>query len=257
MMKDRFVKYSSNKQETWKNRFTWKGLYGDMPKNSTSIIKFAKDGGLDDIDFQPNAIGLKNTIDKYAVKYVKWVKSKNDTYTEEEYKNMENFFIGAFGEFFFMNILQTVKCINAVSLKEGKVIRYVFDYVAPRLKGELDYGVDLTGIVSHGMDSNNCAIQVKFWNPYNEGIEMTNKVVQSVHSDALCNNFINNDETENIVICWLGNTKQVSKYLKANKHLYKHIIFIDSDALDKSINNQYLIFWDNFKEEIKNIKNNY
>lgn len=254
-MKKRFEQYCANKEAIWFDRFVWKGLFGDMPKYSISIVNFAKDNGFEKIDFDANVNSLKKSIDKLADKYINWVKIKDSSYSEEEYLDMRNFFIGAIGEFFFENLLMNVKCINARNLSDNKIGRYIFDYVAPRLKGEYDYGVDLTGVLSYGMNSVNCAIQVKFWNPYNEGIELTNKMVQSVHSDAICNNFIDNKESNNIVICWLGNTKQISKYLKANKSLYRHIVFIDSDALDNSINNQNIIFWNNFKEDLKNIKN--
>lgn len=252
---DRYNTYQLNKKAIWRNRFTWKGLYGDMPKNSISIVNFLKCGFLDNIDFDPNSLSFKKCIDRYAEKYIKWVKSKDDSYSDEEYRNMQNFFIGAFGEYFFMYMLQNVKCINAINLNTGKITRYDFSYVALRLISDLDYGVDLTGVLSRGDKSTNCVIQIKFWNPNIEGVEITNMVAQKAHSDAICNNFINNDENENIVICWLGNTNQVSKYLKANTMLYKHIVFIDSKALDYSINNKNNIFWENLKNEIIQLKN--
>lgn len=254
---NRFAEYTINSSKIWKDRMTWKGLYGDTPKNSINFQKFLREKDpFSDFPVAKDAMTFKQQADEIAKQYVQWVKdlamTDNLSYTEEEYQNMFNCFIGAIGEYFFMEIFQMTKCIVARNIQTGALNRYDFNYVAPRLTNEIDYGVDLTAVMTHGSDTIPVAIQVKFWNPYTAGCELTNKIAQGVHSDAICNGFIDNAQKENIIICWLGDTRQVSKYLKANKKLYKHLVFIDSTALDNTINNQNSIFWIEFYKKLSN-----
>lgn len=254
LMQQRFANYANNIKDNWLDRFTWKGLYGDTPKNSISIVNFAKQtNAFENIEDFYNANDFHRIVVKLSKLYIKWIQAKDNSYSDEELINLKNFFLGAIGEYFFMILLDTLKRF-IITGKDGKLQLFDFNYIAPRLKNELDYGVDLTGVISHGMSTSKCAIQVKFWDP-NIDTPITNKIAQSIHSDAICNNFIDNNENDNIVICWLGDTKNVSKYLYANKALYKHIVFIDNKVLDDSINNQNIIFWQHLKNNLADIKN--
>ena len=140
------------------------------------------------------------------------------------------------------------------NIKNGKLERYDFKHICPRLLKEQDFGIDLTGMLSYNNKYYPVALQVKFWNPMINN-PITNEIAQKAHSDAICNNFINQNDNKNIVICWLGNTKKVSKYLTLNDKLYEHIIFIDMHVLDNCINDNMPNFWDTFLYKLINIKN--
>lgn len=251
-MQERYKQYVTNSYDTWLDRFTWNGLYNDMPQNAISIVNFEKQThSFQNMPVMDSANSFYKVVSKMAQKYVDWCKTK-DTYNEEECGDLRNFFMGCVGEYFFMVLLQDVKCL-LIKNNAGNLERFDFDNVCPRLVGEDDYGVDLTGMVSRKNDYYNCAIQVKFWNPYIDTM-FTNKIAAGVHSDAICNGFIDNEQNKNLVVCWLGDTRRVSKYLKANQKLYKHIVFIDKDALDKSINHTMPQFWMNLHTKLANIE---
>lgn len=250
----RFNDYISNYNQTWLIRFTWNGLFNDSPQNAISIIKFAKETNIfDNIPTFKNVKDFYKYIKKTANEYVSWCKTK-DIYTDDECKDLNNFFTGALGEFFFTVFMQNVKTLLIKNINTNKLERFDFDYVCPRLVNEIDYGVDLTGMVSRNNSWYNCAIQVKFWNPFTDNM-ITNTIVSGVDSDACRNHFINPEDNYNIFICWLGTDKNVSRYLKANKLLYKHLVFIDMDVLNINVNNKLPQFWMILNDNIKNIKN--
>lgn len=254
LMENRFNQYLNDYKNCWLDRFTWKGIFGDTPKHSISIVNFAKQTTfLDNIPIVSNVINFHKKINNLSDQYIKWVISIDNSYTQEELEDIKNFFLGAIGEYFFVFLLTENKRILIKTATNSKLQNYDFNYIAPRLKGEYDVGVDLTGVISYGQELHNCALQVKFWNPFID-TPITNKIIQGIHSDAICNNFIDNNENNNIIVCWLGNTQNVSKYLIANKLLYKHIIFIDNNALDNSINYQNKLFWMKLNDALKDIK---
>lgn len=249
---DRYNTYINNYKQTWLARFTWNGLYGYTPKNKISIVNFQKQtNALDNINAS-NANELFKQTTNIANLYVNWCKTKGN-YNDEEITDLYNFFVGAIGEYFFNYLLNIVKCMLVPNLNTGKLERFDFDNICPRLIDEEDYGVDLTGMVTNEGKYYPCALQVKFWNPFSD-TPFTNKIAQSVHSDAILNDFINSADKNNIIICWLGQTNNVSQYLKANQKLYKHIVFIDMKALDNSINNVMPNFWKNFQNELSIIR---
>ena len=150
------------------------------------------------------------------------------------------------------------------NIKNGKLERYDFKHICPRLLKEQDFGIDLTGMLSYNNKYYPVALQVKFWNPMTDN-PITNEIAQKAHSDAICNNFINQNDNKNIVICWLGNTKKVSKYLTLNDKLYEQDVRdcriqlnlflnkVDSNGLE-SIDDQelelYSHLYDHYTEDL-------
>lgn len=253
-MQQRYKDYISQEKETWRDKFTWKGLYGDTPKYSITIVEFANEtGAFDNIVRYKNAKAFRKSMEGVAEEYTRWVLSKG-IYSQDELSDIRDFFMGAMGEYFFMGMLAKVKCFLVKNETNGRIVRYDLDYVAPRLIGEMDFGVDLTGRISKGKKSYNCAIQVKFWNP-STNCKITEKIASSAFTDGVINNFIKPKEESNIVICWLGDTSKVSRYLRQNEALYKHIVFIDNDVIDRSVNGAMCDFWDWMYDNIKDIKN--
>lgn len=122
---------------------------------------------------------------------------------------MKLFFIGCIGEYFFFKLFENHNTL----LINNKL--YTFSYVCPRLNGETDYGVDLTGNVSSNTNESwDCVFQVKFWNPYNGNFQMTYDILSRVYTDAIINDFIDKNNNETIFVCWLNDDNQVSKALR-------------------------------------------
>lgn len=251
---ERYKTYISDISNVWKYRFTWNDVDGLNPQNAVSIVKFVKETNVFDTYAIPNN---SNDFYKYICKisnyYADWTCTKV-SYTDEEKHCIKDFFKGAIGEYFFMTLFEKTVCLEILDEHTKRLKRYDFDNIAPRLIDELDYGVDLTGMVSHDNVYYNCAIQVKFWNPesyYN----ITTAIAQSAHSDAIDNNFIKQEDNKNIIICWLGTPKNISLYLKRNAKLYRHLLFVDNTVLDRVVNNKIPQFWTYLWEKLKNIKN--
>lgn len=244
--KERFNKF--NGSNNWKNHFVWHGIYGESLFTKISIDKFSKSTG------KLNVITFKNTLDFYkqmknmACEYSDWCGSVMPKLTNEELNNLKLFFIGTIGEYFFVNLFNHK---NSLVVGEKNKI-YTFYNICPRLMEDTDFGVDLTGTVSPSTGgSYDCAIQVKFWSPFaNESI-ISNKIAQSVHSDAIENNMIDNKDDDNIFICWLGDMEHVSKWLSKNK-LSRHIVFINRKVLKQNIDGD-VEFWNKISEEISKI----
>ena len=246
--KARYEKYLANENKIWFNKFIWQGLDGESSYPTLSIPRFIKETKhIEVLKGINNAKKFNTKIDTLAKKYVAWAKEKDNTITTDEENSLFNFFKGVFGEFFFFHFLTDVRTILGYDkYEENKGVVSAFNYVAPRLLDETDYGVDFTA----DLNGQSVAIQCKFWNPYIKDSIITNQIAQGVHSDAIVNGFINEEESNNIVICWLGSTKEVSKHLKRNKKLYRHIVFIDDTALTHTINEKNPVFWENFYEKI-------
>jgi len=236
--KERYEYYLDNFKKVWKDRLTWKGLYGDMPKYSTNIAKYL--GSLSD-EFWEKLSSVKNVtkfryiIEKQTSDYIAWVKQIEPTYSGAEDEDMKNFFLGCFGELFFICLLTN---INSIVINEQM---YHFTNVAP-LTQDPDFGVDGTCTYSVGSKEVECAIQSKFWNPF-AGTTLTMKTTQGVFSQAVVDGIIDPAENKNILFCWLSSDNEVSSYLKANKSFYKKLVFIDMPVLNKTINHQVPFFW--------------
>ena len=252
-MEQRYNAFKNDENAVWKYRFTWRGLYGDKGYHAINIFKFFKE-----TDCQEALRDIKNVntfykkVSDLAEKYSKWCFGK-EYHAEEELSDIRDFFVGAIGEFFFVYLLNNVSVISVIG-NEGK--KYDFNFVSPLLKGEKDWGVDMTGVVSDTDGDRNCVMQVKFWNPYlPKKIQLD--TVQKAFAEGILNNFIYSNEYHNVVICWLGDEeKSVSRFLKENELLSKHVILIGKKTLNETINERNGIFWksivDNLKEFSKN-----
>ena len=252
-MKDRYESYKADSYNIWLERFTWNGLHNDSPQNKVSIVNFEKQThAFKNMQVMSNAKSFYKEISKIATKYVEWACTKS-VYNDMEKQDLRNFFIGAIGEYFFTILLQDVNCMLIPNQITNKVERYDFDNVCPRLRKENDYGIDLTGMVSIANTYYSCAIQVKFWNPETDTL-ITNTIASGAFTDALLNNFIDVEQGKNVVVCWLGDTRHVSHYLTDNRKLYKHILFIDKNVLDNSVNDKMPQFWSNLHIKLQNIQ---
>ena len=253
-MKTRYDIFKRNEWETWRFRFTWRGLYGDKIYPKINIFMFFKNTGAHEkLREIRNVNKYFSEVNKMADSYVKWVEKK-ESHTEEELLDLKTFFVGCIGEFFFGNLFNEVKSIECV--EQNAAHRYDFNYVCPLLKGENDFGIDLTGLVSDKDGDRNCVFQIKFWNPFAEPkISMT--IAQKAFSEGITNGFIDPKEKHNVVICWLGDEEDnVTRCLKTNKNLYEHVIFVGKKSLNLTINDRNGVFWDGIVDKLNDYLRN-
>ena len=80
---------------------------------------------------------------------------------------------------------------------------------------------------------------------------MTYDILSRVAADAVWNDMINKNDTDNIFVCWLNNDNKVSKALR-NSPLWNNIKFIDRKVLNDNINNKVPEFWNIFFADLNN-----
>lgn len=254
-MEQRYITFKNAERETWYNRFTWRGIYGDNnAAHAINIFRFFKNTHKEE-----TLRGIRNVSDFYkkttslANTYVEWCKEK-ESHSAEEYADLWNFFVGSIGEFFFTYLFDQVKSVICVN--DRKAIVYNFNFVSPLLNGEKDWGIDLTGKISDKHGDRNCVIQVKFWNPFaNKTLQMD--VMQKAFAEGVLNNYISPSEDKNVVICWLGDEEDsVSHFLRVNEPLENHVVLIGKKALNATINDRDGVFWDSIVNNLTNFSNN-
>lgn len=235
--KDRYETNISNILNIWKDRFVYKEK-GKYSKYTVSIVKFAKDTNVfSTMKICKTSKEFYKEIDRIAKEYGRWCKENGCNIKSED---LINFFKGAIGEYFFYIVLTHVTRFYIED--NGKGVQYIFNSILPQV--DADYGVDLTGVLSYnGMDEYDCAIQVKFWNPTKMAYQFTNDTASKVYGNAVANQYIYPYDDKNIVLCWLSTKDKLSIHLKENKAIYRHLICIDNDVLDRAINNQDPNFW--------------
>lgn len=245
---ENYNSYKSSSAENWESRLTWMGLNGREPKHTTTILKFNKEtGALGKMEHVMTANDFFKESEKVANEYVEWVKSKNKGYSNKEYEDMRNFFVGAMGEIFFYRLFEDVKCIMAPDAS-GVYQRYDFNFVSPTLKSDKDAGVDFTASVNDTAS----VLQSKFWNPFaHKGMELD--VIQKAYAEGVSKDLINKDEKSNVFICYLGNEDAVFRRTKEYKQYRENVVPIGFKALDVSINNRNKYFWGNLYDFLANL----
>lgn len=245
---ENYETYKSSSVENWENRLTWMGLSGRDPKHTTSIYRFNKEtGALGTFKHVMTASEFFNETNRLATVYVDWVKSKNKGYSNKEYEDMHNFFVGAIGEIFFYRLFIDVKCIMAPDAT-GTYVRYDFNYVSPTLKEDKDGGVDFTASVNDIAS----VIQTKFWNPFGRKA-MELDIIQKAYAEGISKDLIEKGEKSNVFICWLGNEDSVFRCTKEYKQYRENVVPIGFKALEISINNRNKFFWNNLYDFLKDI----
>jgi hypothetical protein len=234
--------YKLVEKDTWRNRLTYKGNNGKLPKHIITIVNFNKEtNAFNNIGSFYNINEFWNEVNKLADEYVNWVRLKNK-YNIKEFTNIHNFFVGTIGELFFYYLFEEVRCLIAPNIN-NEYYRYDFSYVSPTLNGVRDGGVDFTAIVNDIPS----VIQVKFWNPNNKkGMKLD--IIQKAYAEGISNGIIDKDIPNNIFICWLGNESTIYNCVKDNfKQYKKNVVAIGKNTLDRSINNRNEVFWDKLK----------
>ena len=237
-----FLNHSS-----WKGRFTWKGLYGNSAYVPISLHNYNNaTKALTVLKFS-NTLSFFKEMKSASIDYSNWCKSKMNL-TQDEVLDLQKFFIGCIGEFFFFKLFEEKKQI-IISYKKKA---YTFYNICPRSEKDYDFGIDLTGTVSVLDKTYDCALQVKFWSPFVHESFMTYEILAKAYTDAVANKMINIEDSENIFVCWLGNTETDSSRWIEKSPIYKNIVFIDRTVLSQNVDGDKM-FWENINKDISNI----
>lgn len=250
--------YAENKYQVWKDRFVWLKRAKD-PQYRIGIMRFIRE--TDEIEkviesgVPTNSNELFNTINQLADKYVAWVRAKDGSvqdYSEDDYKDMHNHFVGAMGEYFFVYLLTEVRCILSYN-QHKEFARFDFRYTA--LYRGKDFGIDLTSIVSSEDDDMSCALQVKFWNPFEDGETPDMSVFQKLGFEAYRNEYADPKKDHNLFLCWLGDESVIYSLLSNNEPLQKAVSVIGKRSLDATVNNRNRFFWVGLFQSLADFKN--
>ena len=245
---NKYNDFIQNEIDTWKSRFTWLGTDGRTPKHTTTIAKFFNETKCIDSISTTNVNDLYQKVSNLADSYVEWVQSKGNNYKKQACDNMKKFFIGALGEFFFVELLNEVRCLYIPDPTSKTFKRYDFHYVSPNLSTDKDFGIDLTGVAN----DTPVVMQVKFWNPYGK-TKLPIEVFQKADSEGTRNGYINMSDDNNIFLCWLGSEESGLYPIKENKVYKNKIVVIGRDSFNFSINNTNKIFWSYIFDKLKKI----
>lgn len=232
-LKDYNRNYKENFKSIWKNRFLWKGIDGKETFGTLNILLFLKN-----IEFSEwkDIDSFYKWVIKNAAKYQKWCSKQKPSLSEKELNLLYNHFIGALGEFFFVNSLSFGR-----KFAINKTL-YTFDNVS-LISDIEDYGIDACCRLSFENKTENAVIQIKFWNPFAKE-KVSAELVLKAYSQGDLEDFIEpRNQKKPIIICWLGNDKSVSVYLKQYKKLYDKVLIIDKKELQKNLDNLDHIFW--------------
>ena len=248
---ENYESYLKVKDDVLSKRFTWCGLSGKYPKYTTNIIKFNSETNVfANMKRCYTSVELFSETDKLAKKYVEWVKSKDSSYSKNEYDDMHRFFVGAIGEYFFWYILSELKCVIAPDAS-GILKRYDFNHVSPTLNDSIDLGVDLYANVNDVPS----VIQVKFHNPFAKSTEPWTTIVQKAYAEGISKRIIGLDGKENVFICFLGNENTIYSNLKKARQYQKNVVAIGRTSLENTVDNRLKeSFWDKFYDHLSLIK---
>lgn len=249
----KYNEYKENKKETWKKRFTWQGLNGREPKHTTSILRFNDETNA--FEKIGNDVCTSNKffeeVSKIADEYVGWVNTKEHEYNERELEDMRNFFVGAIGEWFYYKFVTCIR--NVLTLNEnGESYLYYFSHVSPTLVSGRDAGVDFTSFANDV----SCAMQVKFWNPFDTKRKVDAfTMCQKAYADGVIHGFVDASENNTVFVCWLGDESAIYNKLGNDKAWKNKVVVLGKKCLDMNINNKCKnTFWKKLKNGLCGLK---
>lgn len=249
----KYSEYTENVAETWKKRLTWQGLNGREPKHTTSIIKFNEEtNAFASLAGINTANKFFEAVEKLAGDYTQWVSTKEHPYSEKEYNDMRNFFVGALGEMFFYHVFMDVKNLLVQTDNTNTHDIVYFSHVSPTLAKDKDYGVDFTA-VANGVG---CVMQVKFWNPFDTKTKMDAvTVAQKAFAEGVAHDLIEPKQNNTVVLCCLFDETTVYGKFASDSEWKRRVVVVGKDCLEKNINGETKkVFWDNFVGYLANLK---
>lgn len=253
MLKD-IKELESNSLKTWKDHSKWKdNSLTTVP--ATSIITFFTEQSVaDNFAEITNCRSFFNKVNTVSKHYAKWAVENSQklgdklTFSKDDIESLKNFFKGFMGEYFFMEIVLKRSHTSLVVENRRNNTKHHAEYyhVIPI---EEDFGIDGLCVDRNG---DNCVIQVKFWNDaLNDTLKLA--VMQKAYCEGVVHKYIDPYADNNVIICWLGNNTKVTPFLKKDKDLNNHIVFVDSTALGKTIDNNTMFWKETFIDGMKDI----
>ena len=224
--------YINNWKDIWLNRFTFKGLDGRQIFASSNLAKFLK---LQNNNYIfNNALDYREWAKKTAKDYTKWFYTINTSEKQaDDYDaKLYNFCIGVLGEFFYITLLSSQK---RIVIKKSII---TIDYITP-LYDIPDRGVDFVCKISFNGNTRTSVGQIKFWNPYNKSAIFDSKSLMGAIGQGYLEDILQQTEghEKECLLCWLGEEKSISSYIKDYPKGNKALIGIDKKILADQFDN--------------------
>lgn len=237
---DKYLKFKQNEKAVWFDRMVWNGHNGLF--NLGSFDKFiASERPFDGLEVI-NVDDYFKEVSKCAEKYRKWAFSVDNTYKDDDYKDMEQSFKGFMGEWFCYRIAED--CTRIVTKDSTFVIREM----APNLLGERDNGIDFTATI----DDIPCVVQVKWWNPFIANQFPNQEIFQKLGYEGATAGYIDLGESvqRNMCFMWLDDEDKATMSIDRNPRLKGRVAVFGRNAWDFSINGRDRIFWEGVFEKL-------
>ena len=209
-----------------------------------SIGKFYK-ANLNEFNFKKvsnkNGILDVDKLSKWSIalskKYFKFVKSiYPKKYTIEEEKNIEFWFQGAVGEYFFIEIMPKNNIILEKGVGNPSKIITLTNVIPYAITGKSDYAIDFIAI-----NQNNVPVtgQIKFWSSYSDKMIGWENIFGKLVAESQGGEERITDpaENNNLFVMWLGdelNNVSIPLQKQAN---YSQLSIIGRHTIIKSIGN--------------------
>lgn len=240
---DKYVQFKRNEQKTWLDRMIWDGRNGLF--NLGSFDKFIKSQHPFDGLHVMNADDYFGEVSKCAKEYRKWAVSVDNTYSEEDYDDMEQSFKGFMGEWFCYRIAED--CSRILVDNEMFVVREM----APNLMNERDNGIDFTATINDVP----CVVQVKWWNRFIDKTFPRQEIFQKLGYEGATAGYIelNENVERNMCFMWLDDEEKAKMSINRNPRLKNRVIIFGKNAWDFSINGRDVIFWENIFKKLEEL----
>ena len=246
-----------NDKNFWTKYLSWN-------KNSTVSIGKFYNANKDLFDFAK--VSKKNVLDidklsKWSIetshKYAEFVKKtlpKNynkKNWNEEIEMKIANWFQGAVGEYFFIEIMPKDNML--LNIDESNVNKFSLSNVTPyAITGEDDYGVDFIAVNN---DNEPVAGQIKFWFSHSEKKIGFKEVFAKLGFQAQGDEIRITDPTKdhNLIVMWLGDEiNGVTLPVKKHKN-YHQLAVIGANTIKLTNKNRmdFINLWNNAFSKLK------
>ena len=232
----------------WTKYLSWnkwtKISIGKFYKNNKSLFDYKKvsnKNGCLDVD---KLSKWSITTAKAYFKFVKTIYPKK--YTLEEEQDIEFWFQGAVGEYFFIEIMPKHNIILEKGNGNPAKIVSLTNVTPYAITDKSDYGIDFIAV---NQDNKPVAGQIKFWSSQSSKMIGWENVFSKLSDEAQGREIRITDptETNNLIVMWLGDEIN-SVSISLQKHsAYSQLSIIGRNTIKNSIGNDksFVNIWNN------------
>lgn len=183
--------------------------------------------------------------------YVKFVLSivKDNLTTEDTAENIKYWFVGVFGEIFFISMFLKQYTQFLVKVKNGKLVAHNFSYVIPYfVTGGTDYFGDFIAVNS---DNHPIIGQIKFWNAYtNNKIGWDNICGKLCAADTIG---ITDSKPDCKYVFWIGNEDKDITISNRKNPVDNQFVYVGRNSIRRNTDTDksFINVWNDTLENLK------